>query len=123
MKDQLLKQALGDRMKQSFGGITIEIKPIEDGEEEQLKKEGLAPALKEKDAQIQSPKGEQTPLLNPDDMNNDEEMLVDEMIKPDAQDDYIMQAMKGEKPRGLKSKIEQMMVAKKVEKKQKGGNA
>ena len=130
----MMDDALKNVMKKKMGahGITIEIS-LDGGdqkEKDEMKKQDMAPPMPKKDAAIKGggqgydvmgeddPAGIEEPMGEEDDSE-----MVNKMIPEREQDGYLMQAYKGEQPRGLKSKAEQLMVAKKVAMKAKGGKA
>jgi len=120
VKDAILGNMMKEKMGSLHKGLTIKIE-VEPGdkakEDADLKTSGLAPSLPEKDKEVKAAPG----ATDDPDLPNDEEMgMIDGLINDDEQDDYILQAMKNERPKGLGAKIEQMMVAKKIAKKQKG---
>jgi len=117
MMDDSLKNVMKKRMSGAFGGLTIKIELDDSGEKEkdEAKKEDLAPPVKAKDDEM---KGQ------PEDQEiADDDPMVDNLISERDQDGYVMQAYKGEKPKSLGGKIEQMMVAKKIAKEVKDGKA
>lgn len=111
----MIDKLLGDLMKSKMGSglsIKIEVEPQDQQkDDEELKKQGLAPSFPKKDKEVKK---------LPDDM---EPEVADELMSPEEQEQMVMMSEQGEKPKGLMGKAEQVMALKKIEKNTKDGKA
>lgn len=113
IKDKILNDVMRSKMG---GGLTvkIEIEPAEKNKEnDELKKEGLAPSLPEKDDEVKRIPGQQS----------EDDELADHFMKPEEQAQMQAMAAKGQKPKGIQGKAEQLMATKKIANFTKDGNA
>lgn len=132
----MMDEALKNVMKKKMGshGITIEIKmggEDDEKEKDNMKKMDMAPPMPKKDAEVKGGGAQGYDVMGEDDPagmeeppgEEDDSEMIDKMIPEREQDNYLVQAYKGEQPKGLRNKAEQLMVAKKVALKAKGGKA
>lgn len=116
-------KALNDVMKSKMGNlhqgfaIKIEVEPAEkDAENEDLKKQGLAPSLPAQDEEVKKVPGAEDEMM-------DDSQVADHFMSPEEQEEMQMMASQGQKPKGLRGKIEQGIATKKIAKFSKDGNA
>lgn len=116
MKDPVLASLMKEKMKALKPAVVIKVE-VEGGEEqekqEELKKDGLAPALPSEDKKMMAKHGQQ---MGDGEGESLDVGLIDELLSPYEQEKYQESAKMGSKPKTLAGKAEQAMAMKKVEK-------